>query len=155
MLDPELVQLAEELRSIIAANPPDLALQVDARIARIVPKQDPSSIGLLLPLLSDSASSDDGMFSIVHACEAFSDDVYVSAVVPMLPRLSSSAPRWSSIVFMRMLNNPETRHHVVRHLRIGARESRDAVRALCLAINAQHPEFREKTAAVLVATETT
>jgi len=106
----------------------------------------------LLPLLSDAAEADEGMFSLIHAAEATDDRRYVAGLLRVFPALLASAPRWASIVLMRVLNGEAARVEIVRQLADATPEERAAVRDACTRINAVSPQFLAKTVAVTVAT---
>jgi hypothetical protein len=77
-------------------------------LGQIAGFHDPSSIGLLLPLLDDHAEYDELMFSIIHAIESFDDDIYVREILQQLPGFLAKSPRWATVIHMRILNSPQT-----------------------------------------------
>ncbi len=105
----------------------------------------------LLASLSDKAEYDEGMFSIIHAAESLDDEPYVSALLSIFPALSKSAPRWASIVLMRVMNDEASRLALVRLLRDSHALIKEPVRSMCDRINAASPEFLSKTVPVIVA----
>jgi len=105
----------------------------------------------LLSLLSDSAKHDEGMFSLIHAAESFDDGTYVRALLSVFPNLVSSAPRWASIVLMRVLNSGSARSEMVRQLRDVSLSVKASVREMCERINEVSPQFLSKTVPVTVA----
>lgn len=105
----------------------------------------------LLSLLSDRAKHDEGMFSLIHAAESGDDDTYVRALLSVFPDLVSSAPRWASIVLMRVLNNASTQLEMVRQLRGSSNSIKESVREMCRRINEVSPEFLSKTTPVTLA----
>lgn len=115
---------------------------------------DSSSIGPLLLLLEDGAEYDEAMFSLIHAAEAFEDDTYVRAFLEVVPALQASAPRWASIVLMRILNNEPTKDALVRHLREMPEETKRAISWFCDEINKRSPAFLGKTVPVVLAAKT-
>jgi hypothetical protein len=105
----------------------------------------------LLSLLSDSAEYDEGMFSLIHAAESFDDSDYVHALLSVFPQLASSAPRWTSIVLMRVLNSGTAQSEMVRQLRGTSRPIKESVREMCGRINEVSPQFLSKTIPVTLA----
>jgi hypothetical protein len=77
-------------------------------LGQIAGLHDPSSIGLLLPILDDHAEYDELMFSIIHAIESFDDNVYVREILRDLPEFLAKSPQWATILHMRILNSPQT-----------------------------------------------
>ncbi len=109
----------------------------------------------LLVLLSDEAEYDEGMFSIIHAVESLDEPPYksyVSAVLTVFPTLSATAPRWASIILMRVMNSDASRHELVRQLRDAPALAKESVREMCERINGVSPEFLSKTVPVTLAT---
>jgi hypothetical protein len=105
----------------------------------------------LLSLLSDNAEYDEGMFSLIHAAESYDDNAYVRALLSVFPHLVSSAPRWASIVLMRVLNASATQAEMVRQLRDAPASVKGAVRDVCGRINEVSPQFLSKTVPVTLA----
>lgn len=108
----------------------------------------------LLALLSDNAEYDEGMFSIIHAVESLDEPPYgsyVSALLSIFPALSAAAPRWASIVLMRVLNSDASRHELVRQLRDAPLPMKETVRSMCERINEVSPEFLSRTVPVIMA----
>lgn len=66
--------------------------------------------------------------SIVHVAESVDDTPYVSALLAVLPALSASSPRWTSIVLMRVLNSSQAQHELVRQLRDASAPIKESVR---------------------------
>jgi hypothetical protein len=110
--------------------------------------------GNLLSLLSDNAEYDEGMFSLIHAAESYDDGddgVYVHALLSVFPSLASAAPRWASIVLMRVLNNSTAQLEMVRQSRDAPTSIKDSVREMCGRVNEVSPQFLSKTIAVTLA----
>ncbi len=125
---------------------------IDAALAPIAKCQDPRTIKALLLMLNDDGE-DDGMWSLVHASEQFSDAVYVDQFLEVLPNLIVSSGRWASILMMRILNHDSTRAEVVRQLQNAPQEARRSATWLCERINEVDPRFLAKTAPVVVAAQ--
>ncbi|MGB8812938.1 MAG: Imm30 family immunity protein [Paracoccaceae bacterium] len=105
----------------------------------------------LLMLLSDRARYDDGMFSLIHAAESVDDSSYVRALIAVFPDIVASAPRWASIVLMRVLNNQTTQSELVKQLRDCSSEVKASVQEMCRRINEVSPQFLSKTLPVTLA----
>ena len=127
------------------------AKAVDAALAPLMQQPDTRLIGPLLLTLDDSATDDAGMFSLIHAAEQFEDKLYVDKLFHVLPQLYATAPKWTSIVFMRCLNNDETRNYLVRAIRLASLEVKQIVTRLCKQINARSPTFLSRTVPLLIA----
>jgi len=122
---------------------------IDTLVTELLVERDDRLANDLLSLLSDNARSDEGMFSLIHAAESFDDSEYVHALLAALPRLVSSAPRWASIVMMRVLNSESTRLEMVKELRQSQLSVRQAVLTVCDHVNKVSPQFSQKIAAVM------
>jgi hypothetical protein len=124
---------------------------IDAAVNELLADGDERLPGNLLSLLSDSAKYDEGMFSLIHAAESCDDSAYVRALLSVFPHLASSAPRWASIVLMRVLNGRPTQLEMVRQLRDAPASVKDSVREMCEHINAVSGKFLSKTIPLIVA----
>lgn len=102
-------------------------------------------------LLSDDVEYDESMFSIIHAAEASNDEEYIRAVLAVFADIMRSAPRWTSIVLMRVLNSRSAQLEMVRQLRDAPASTKASVREMCERINAVSPEFLSKTVPVILA----
>jgi len=124
---------------------------VDTAVNELLMNGNERLPGDLLSLLSDSAEYDEAMFSIVHAAESVDDATYVSALLSVFPQILSSAPRWASIVLMRVLNSGSAQTEMVRQLRDAPDIIKDSVREMCDRINKVDPKFVSKTIPVTLA----
>lgn len=105
----------------------------------------------LLSLLSDDVQHDEGMFSLIHAAENSEDKSYIKSLLEVFPNLISTAPRWASIVLMRVLNNASTQTELVRQLRNASHIEKESIRDMCDRINRVDPQFLSKTIPVTLA----
>lgn len=105
----------------------------------------------LLPLLSDDAEFQEGMWSILHAAETAPQSAYISATISVFPVLARSAPDWASVVLMRLLNEEDYRTALVRRVRDASALEKQAFRLACERINRASPEFLAKTVALTIA----
>jgi hypothetical protein len=126
-------------------------LVIDTAVAELAQEADPRLSADLLSLLSDAVADDDGMWTLVHTAESVSDKAYVAALLGVFPRLVEQAPRWTSIVLMRVLNSATSQEEMVRQLQSAQAPTKDAVRTTCERINAVSPEFLAKTIPVTLA----
>lgn len=145
-----LSELIEELQ-VVDPDLPGNAPIFEALLAEVMALRTPKSIGPLLGLFRDNAQHDELMFSIIHGLEIFDDKAYVDEILRGAASLSSKAPRWASIILMRVLNSESTRLELVRQLRHADPDAKAAIRSLMEKINARSVRFLPKTTAVLVA----
>lgn len=124
---------------------------IDAAVAKILATNDPRIARDLLSCLSDRADHDEGMFSLIHAAESFDDATYVRALLEGFDKLVLSAPRWASIVLMRVLNSTATKAELVIQLHSAPSATKGAIANMCERINGVSPEFLSKTVVVMVA----
>lgn len=124
---------------------------IDVAVSELVADGNESLPSDLLSLLSDKVEDDEGMFSLLHAAESYNDRNYVRALLAVFPHLVSSAPRWASIVLMRVLNSSATRAEIVRQVRHAPASVKGAVREMCERINEVSPQFLSKTVPVTLA----
>ncbi len=124
---------------------------IDIAVSELLADGDKHLARDLLSLLSDEAEHDEGMFSIIHAVESFDDSSYIDALLSVFPRLASSAPRWASIVLMRVLNSGPAQSEMVRQLRDASALVKESMREMCARINEVSPYFVSKTVPVTLA----
>jgi hypothetical protein len=127
------------------------ATAIDERIAELEAVRRPGMTRELLSLLSDAADDDAGMFTLIHAAETGPAAPYVEELPAAFPTLMERAPRWTSIVLMRALNDAETQGELVRQLQGASPTIKAAVREMCTRIDAVSPTFLAKTVPVSVA----
>lgn len=140
----------EDLRREVDAGGARPAV-IDSAVKELLAEGDERLPGDLLMLLSDGAEHDEGMFSLIHAAESFDDSAYVRALLSVFPGLASSAPRWASIVLMRVLNSAAAQLELVRQLRDAPNPMKQSVREMCERINEVSPQFLSKTVPVTLA----
>lgn len=136
------------LRQVVEDGADTLA--IDAALAPIAEAQDQSTIAPLLLLLRD-VQDDHGMWSILHAAEQFDDRTYLSSFLSVLPDVEAMAPRWASILVMRVLNSDTSRLELVRQLLGADAAIKRSAKQICERINAVDPQFLAKTTVILVA----
>lgn len=151
MTENSLAVALERLR--VAFSSSVTVAELDSAVAKVAEHRDSASIGPLLLLLDDSATYDEVMFSLIHAAEDFDDTIYVKAVLNVIADISVSAPKWASIVLMRILNSASTKSALVSALRSSGTEEKLAIRTLCEAINQRSAEFLAKTTPLLLAAQ--
>ncbi len=141
----------QSLKTATQMSGDEAILALDAALQAVTAHRNASSIGPVLMMLNDEAAHDEGMFSLIHAAEAFDDTEYVSQLLKVLPELQASAPRWASIVLMRVLNSEPERDALVRALRESSPATKQAAKWLCEKVNERSAAFTSKTMPVLLA----
>ncbi|WP_175426065.1 Imm30 family immunity protein [Ralstonia pseudosolanacearum] len=141
--------LLENLRKAVIEEASVAA--IDAALFGLNSYHNPQSIEVMLGLLDDTFDADEGMFSLIHAAEAFDDSTYVEHMLVVLPSLKDKAPKWASIILMRAINNQSTRDALVNAVRVACPEVKKAVMWLCEKINQRSVEFVSKTLPVVLA----
>lgn len=149
MTSPTLNEALESLRTV--ASRPHSVMELEREVEAIMGYGDSAAIGPLLLLLDDSAEYDEEMFSLVHAAESFADQIYMKEFLRVISVMQRQAPRWASIVLMRVINGEETRKLLIRELRSTPKDAKDAVGWLCEKINERSATFLEKTLPVSLA----
>jgi Immunity protein 30 len=124
---------------------------IDTAVNELLADGDERLPSNLLSLLSDNAEYDEGMFSLIHAAESYDDSVYVHALLSVFASLASAAPRWASIVLMRVLNDSNAQLEMVRQLRDAPTSTKDSVREMCGRISEVSPQFLSKVIPVTLA----
>lgn len=127
------------------------AADFDNVLAQIATLKTANSIDILVEFLDDKSSYDELMFSIVHLIETFPDDIYISRLLQKTLSFCSHAPRWASIVFMRILNSDSSRIELVRQLRNSDEQTKTAIKNLMQKINGRDVRFLAKTTPVIIA----
>lgn len=151
-MNPNLTTAFEQLTLAVKSNSDQSVTGIDSALQIIAQEADPITVAVLLLSLDDQFQFDEGMFSIIHTAEMFDDKIYVSGFLTAIPHLTKAAPKWASIVLMRILNSDETKKELIRALISSNQDAKKAVENLCNMINQQSTDFLSKTVAVLVAT---
>ena len=154
MANNSINEALQSLRETLARDDDVSITEIDKAIAKVVEFKDYSCVGLLLSLLNDDFVYDEAMFSLIHAAEAVDDRIYTRELLRVLPQILLSAPSWTSVVTMRVLNNQATKAELITALRSASEDGKKAMTQLCKKINAVSPEFMNKTISVLVAANT-
>jgi hypothetical protein len=143
-----------EVRSAAAMRGAGAVQALDRALADLVARPTAAYIGPLLLLLDDEADYDEAMFSLIHVAEAFTDAEYVAGLLQVLSDMRARAPKWASIVLMRVLNSASARTALVRKLREADSPTKQASLWLCERINERSPTFLAQTTAVMLAAQT-
>lgn len=146
----ELNTLIAELNDVEYSDP-DYASRFESILTEVVELRNPQVIVPLLEFLDDEAPYDEVMFSIIHGVEIFDDTTYVDQVLLGASDLCTRAPRWASILFMRLLNAESSRHELVRQVRKADAGTKSEIKSLMEKINARGVQFMAKTTPVIVA----
>jgi hypothetical protein len=144
-------EITLRLSEIKASGATDWVSQFEARLADLVRLSDPACIPLALALLDDRCPFDEVMFSVVHAVEGSPDRPYVAGLLAQIEQLAGQAPRWSRILFMRVLNSDSARAELVEQLRRAAPGIRGVSIKVVDDIAARRPEFAQKAIQVRTA----
>ena len=147
-MNPTLAQAFEELS--LATDSTSTA-RIDRALMSIAQENDPTSVETILLSLNDGFQFDEGMFSIIHTAEMFDDENYVDGFIGAIPRLFKSSPRMASIVLIRILNNESTSEILVNSIAKANDCVKSSVRALCVNINEDDPDFSRKSHPLLIA----
>jgi hypothetical protein len=146
-----LDELIAELVAINQDRGPSFVRDFEAVLAEIIQLRDPASIAALVPFLKENAPFEELMFSIVHAIEVFSDTDYVRELLRATATLWPRSPRWTTILYMRILNSETAGAELVRQLPAAPPNTKAAVCEIMDEINLQKAQPLEKIARVLTA----
>ncbi|MEM9253144.1 MAG: Imm30 family immunity protein [Planctomycetota bacterium] len=131
---PQLAQFAECWRELYRRRADGYVAACEALLLSLADQPDTRCIGVLYSLLDDDAEYDELMYSLVHTAEGFSDPAYCGELLSTAPELWLSSPRWSSIIFIRVLNSDACRRELVRRLPESTPEIKAAVRGILAGI---------------------
>ncbi|WP_137940218.1 Imm30 family immunity protein [Chitinivorax sp. B] len=140
-----------ELERVVCSTCEVSPVDIDKAISKVAIFKQPCSIGRMLLLLRDDALFEEGMFSLIHAAEAFDDETYIHEMLLILPDLRQKAPAWASVVLMRVLNNDNSRACLTRQTRSSPKAIKDSLIWLLEEINKEELSFLAKTVAPLLA----
>lgn len=139
-LDP----LVRELRSILRTKNDGAIQSAEKCLAAIATLNEQESLERLLDLFDDSAS-DEMMFLIVHAIERWDDRTYSTALFRSVERLWASAPRWTQILHIRVMNSQRTADAYFELVVAGEVSKRTVVQRIYEAIGKGWPKLTDKT----------
>lgn len=93
--------------------------EFNVRVALDLPHEisdtnNPTAIERLILVMDDNFPYDEFMYSIIHCIEKFEDEIYLSHLLKTIPEFIYRAPRWASILHMRILNSPQTLFYVLK-----------------------------------------
>lgn len=140
----------DRLRAILAARSDGYVFQFDDELAAFGPLDADLAASLAL-LFDDNEPHDELMFSLIHFIEQLPSAAYITALLAAAPTLATSAPYWTTVVLIRILNSEETRLDLVRQLRLAPSAARSAIKALTEALTQEDPRFLAKATVVLLA----
>jgi hypothetical protein len=144
-------QAISTLQQAVALSSGNDVRAIDQALATLMSYHDPECIASLLLLLDDTTRQDEGMWSIIHSAESFGNNTYVGELLSILPQLCAKAPAWASILLMRVLNEDNARHAIVRAVRSASDDVKTSTLWLCVKINERSPTFLAKTTALQIA----
>jgi hypothetical protein len=117
--------------------------EVDACLADIIALNAPNEIEELLPVLDDSGD-DEAMFMIVHVLERWDDRTYCKALLTVVERLWKSAPRWTQILHIRVMNSSCTRDEYLRSMESFPMSTKQAAQDIFTSIGTNWPKLSGK-----------
>jgi len=138
-----------EIHSILRERKGNYVAASEALISKLVDLRDPRIISCLVGCFDDSEQYDDLMFSIIHAIEVFDDSTYAREVLATLPEFFTNAPRWCSIVHMRILNSPSALKAYQREVEHADEVRVAALRNMLVQMGTRGGAIAEKTVPLL------
>jgi hypothetical protein len=121
-------------------------------ICRIGNLYDPNSIIALSHFFEDDSPEEDLMFAIIHTIEIFNDQIYIQKILETASDLYETAPQWTLVVFMRIINSDSSKLELVRQLQHSSPIIKENIRDIMTKINENDSIFLAKTIPVLIAT---
>jgi hypothetical protein len=106
---------------------------------------------MLIRCFDDKEQYDELMFSIVHTIEAFDDATYAKELVRSLPHFIPNAPRWCSIVHMRILNSTSALGAYVTEIKSAEEDTKSMLRRMIVQMGARGAQIANKTVPLLKA----
>ena len=143
--------LVQDLQKTLNERQNNYVAEAERILERIVRLNDPSSIGKLIGCFSDTEPYDELMFSIVHSIEAFDDKTYVKALVNSLPDFIQKAPRWCSIVHMRVINSTTALPAYINEIQNSEDDTKNMLRRMIVQMGARGAQIAKKTVPLLKA----
>lgn len=142
---------AQEYEALLASWRTGEALNIGAceeALAVVAAFKDPKSLGPLLGLFGETLVPDELLFSVIHAVEAYPDDLYIAELLNSTESLGRSSNRWASIIFMRVLNSNTARAELRLAVLRAPKSIRTAVSHILDDVVQRRPEFAAKAAEV-------
>jgi hypothetical protein len=144
-----LEALIGQLEQVVQQSREGYVQSFDGILQQIAALNDPMCIPLLLPFFGDDAEYDEMLFTIIHTIEAFDDDVYVQKILDSLPSLLAKAPRWATVIHMRILNSPSAFAAYAGRVRNLSQEQRGSVRRVLELVRLENPRCDDRCSALL------
>ncbi|OTG97672.1 Imm30 family immunity protein [Acinetobacter sp. ANC 4973] len=149
MVAHELEQVINSLSKEIQINHFNNVEKIDAKLAEIMAFNDCSVISPLVRLIEDNAQYDEAVFSIIHSIESFKNDVYIIEIINEFPYMVKKAPNWATILLIRILNSKTARECMIDKVSLTTPAIKNSILFLLQRINAEKPNFFEKTASLM------
>ncbi|WP_332606284.1 Imm30 family immunity protein [Acinetobacter sp. ESBL14] len=149
MVSHGLTQVINSLSKEIQINHFDNIEKIDAKLAEIMAFNDCSVIRPLVRLIEDNAQYDEAVFSIIHSIESFKDDIYIVEIINEFPYMVNKAPNWATILLIRILNSKTARECLIDKVSLTTPAIKNSILFLLQRINAEKPNFFEKTASLM------
>lgn len=121
----------------------------ESGLSQVIASNNSACIGPLLLLLDDEEEHDELMFSIIHGIERFDDATYVRAIIGSLHLLLDKAPRWGTVLHMRILNSPSAMAEYAEFVKSLSPEQRECVRKILESVHRKNSRFEARCNAIL------
>ncbi|WP_081408302.1 Imm30 family immunity protein [Acinetobacter sp. BMW17] len=144
-----LEQVLNSLSKEIQINHFNNVEKIDTKLAEIMAFNDCSVIRPLVRLIEDNAQYDEAVFSIIHSIESFKNDAYIVEIINEFTYMVKKAPNWATILLIRILNSKTARECMIDKVSLTTPAIKDSILFLLQRINAEKPNFFEKTAALM------
>lgn len=111
----DLIKILRENRHL--RNEDEVA-EFDSALAEL-PEQTDDNIAYLTKLFDifvDDCDQPEVMWGLLHFVEDFDDETYISAFLSSADKLSAKAGEWLEIILARILNNDDTKKHLLEGL---------------------------------------
>ena len=150
-MNPDLTIQIEKLKEISQDYSSDnYVADFEDVLAEIHELHDVDSIPLLINFFDDNCEYDELMFSIIHTIEDFRDEIYVEKIIGKLEDFYRNAPRWASIVHMRILNSRPTLDAYINELKTSTSKKQfEVLRDMLSEIGAMGADLDAKTKPLL------
>ncbi len=125
-----MTELINDLKLILTQSDSDLVIKFENKLEEIYLTNDSAIISELVKVMDDTFEFDELMFSIIHTIESFEDNVYVKEIISSTPYFILKSPRWASIVYMRIINSPETLKSYINEVKKTSNENKEIIKIL-------------------------
>ena len=102
MINQELLKKASRFE-----NPEDAKI-FDEVVVELIKTEKPAVITSLIELFDDDSDHPEVMFSLVHALESLSDDLYFESLLNAIEKKPKNSLGWLKVLIFRILNDPKS-----------------------------------------------